>query len=177
MFKKIILLLKPVFCKIKFGNRFLISLNQRRWEKMKIILSKNAKLSIKERCNFRAFLQIRTLESGNLSIGKNVFINTNVSITCRNNIIIGDNVKIANNVVIIDHDHDYKNGNVGYLSAPVVIEDNVWIGANAVILKGVTIGKNAVVAAGSVVNKSIPAYCVAGGVPAKIIKENNKNEQ
>lgn len=54
--------------------------------------------------------------------------------------------------------------------APVVIEDDVWIGANVTILKGVTIGRGSVVAAGVVVTKSCPPYSIIGGVPAKVLK-------
>ena len=54
--------------------------------------------------------------------------------------------------------------------APVVIEDDVWCGANVTILKGVTIGRGSVIAAGAVVTKDIPRYSIAGGVPAKVIK-------
>lgn len=56
------------------------------------------------------------------------------------------------------------------VSAPVVVEEKVWIAANATILKGVRIGKDAVVAAGSVVTKDVPPYAIVGGVPAKVIK-------
>ena len=55
--------------------------------------------------------------------------------------------------------------------APVVIEDNVWIGANVTVMPGVTIGKHSVVAAGSVVTTDIPPDTMAAGVPAKIIKK------
>ena len=54
--------------------------------------------------------------------------------------------------------------------APVVIEDDVWIGANVTRLKGVTIGRGSVVAAGAVVTKSCPPYSIIGGVPAKVLK-------
>ena len=54
--------------------------------------------------------------------------------------------------------------------APVVIEDDVWCGANVTILKGVTIGRGSVVAAGAIVTKSFPPYSIIGGVPAKLIK-------
>ncbi len=56
-------------------------------------------------------------------------------------------------------------------TAPVIIEDNVWIGMNAVILKGVTIGENSVVAAGAVVSKSVPANVVVAGNPAVIVRQ------
>ena len=52
----------------------------------------------------------------------------------------------------------------------IAIEDNVWIGANCIILPGVRIGYGSVISAGSVVNKSIPAMCIAGGNPAKVLK-------
>lgn len=63
-----------------------------------------------------------------------------------------------------------------FQSHPIVIGDRAWIGANATILTGVTIGENAVVAAGSVVTKDVPANCLVGGVPAKVIKEIPVNE-
>jgi acetyltransferase-like isoleucine patch superfamily enzyme len=56
-------------------------------------------------------------------------------------------------------------------SAPIAIEDDVWIGCRATILKGVTIGKGSVVAAGAVVTKSCPHHSLIGGIPAKIIRE------
>ena len=56
-------------------------------------------------------------------------------------------------------------------TAPIVIEDEAWIGANAVLTAGVTIGKHSVIAGGAVVTKSISAYCVAVGNPARVIKK------
>ena len=56
------------------------------------------------------------------------------------------------------------------ISSPIVIEDDVFIGVNCIILKGVTIGARSIIAAGSVVTKSIPADCIAGGNPAKVIR-------
>ena len=98
-------------------------------------------------------------------------MNNNVSITAMNKITIGNNVKIANNVVIVDHDHDYSNNNIGYKTGSVVIEDYVWIGANVVVLKDTYIGAHSVIAAGCVVNGSVPAYTIYGGSKAKLIKK------
>ena len=60
---------------------------------------------------------------------------------------------------------------------PVVIEDDVWCGANVTILKGVTIGRGSAVAAGAVVTKSFPLYSIIGGVPARLLKMRFTPEQ
>ena len=169
--KTIFFSIKPAVLKVIHGNKVNASLNQRRWESGLVTkVSKDSDIEIGEFCNFRRNLQLRAVRGGSIHIGDNCFFNTNVSITALSNINIGNNVKIANNVVIVDHDHDYKNGLQGYVCEKITIDDNVWIGANAVILKGVHIGTGAVVAAGSVVKDDIPEHSIVGGVPAAIIK-------
>ena len=81
-------------------------------------------------------------------------------------LFLGHNVVLAT----LDHDIDPEKRHMLH-SAPIRIGKRVWIGSNAVITKGVTIGDNSVIAAGAVVTKDIPANVVAGGVPAKVIKE------
>lgn len=66
--------------------------------------------------------------------------------------------------------NDNWNVNGNPYDLPVVIEDDVWVGANVTILKGVTIGRGSVVAAGAVVTRSCPPYSIIGGVPAKVLK-------
>jgi acetyltransferase-like isoleucine patch superfamily enzyme len=58
------------------------------------------------------------------------------------------------------------------LCKPIIIGNNVWIGLNAIILKGVIIGDGSIITAGAIVNKDVPERCLAGGVPAKILKTN-----
>lgn len=89
---------------------------------------------------------------------------------------IGNDVILAQNIVMSGLNHEYKNIHQPIHAqpitvAPIVIEDECWIGANAVITAGVTIGKHSVVAAGAVVTKSIPPYSVVAGNPAKVIKQ------
>ena len=92
---------------------------------------------------------------------------------------IGDNVKIGACVLLIDtdtHPIDYKvrcQSNEGTKFAPIIIEDDVWIGAHSIVLKGVTIGARSIIGAGSVVTKSIPADCIAAGNPCKVIRTIN----
>jgi len=93
-------------------------------------------------------------------------------------VTIGNDVMFAQNIVLSGLNHGYQDVTIVPHKQPVtksviVIEDEVWIGANSVIVAGVTIGKHAVVAAGSVVTKNVPAYSVVGGNPAKIIRQYN----
>lgn len=114
-----------------------------------------------------------------LTIGNNVGMSS-TRLWIHESARIGNNVKIGGCVLITDtdaHPMDYmarRSSNEGTKSAPVVIEDDVWIGAHCIILKGVTIGARSVIGAGSVVTKSIPADCVAAGNPCKVIKSLNK---
>jgi len=92
---------------------------------------------------------------------------------------IGDNVILAQNVVISGLNHNYENISIppvkqGVTTNQIIISDNVWIGANSVITAGITIGKHSVIGAGSIVTKDIPAFTVAVGNPASIIKIYNK---
>ena len=93
-------------------------------------------------------------------------------------VAIGNHVNLAQGIVITALNHNFKDTTIrideqGISTNPVTIGDDVWIGANAVILPGVTIGKHVVIAAGAVVAKDVPDNCVAGGVPAKILKDLN----
>lgn len=107
----------------------------------------------------------------NITIGKNVFINSGCCFQDQGGITICDNVLIGHNVVLATLNHDLTpDRRSGMYPSPIRIEKNVWIGSNSTILPGVVIGKNAVVAAGAVVTKDVPENTVVGGVPAKIIK-------
>ena len=83
---------------------------------------------------------------------------------------IGNNVRCGANTFITDSDAHTDDSRAGK-DAPVVIEDNVWLGAGVMVLKGVHIGRNSVIGAGSVVTHDIPANVVAAGNPCKVIKE------
>lgn len=118
-------------------------------------------------------------------LGDNIEINDFVHITGCQSVKIGDNVLIAGKVYISDTAHGNYSG-VNEQSSPeitpnnrplfyksVEIKDNVWIGEGVSVLPGVIIGKGSIIGANSVVTKSIPDYCIAAGVPAKIIKKYN----
>ena len=130
-------------------------------------------------------------------IGNNVQLYPNVTFFGEGEIIIGNDVKIGNNVVInatkgsyvkiqdktiiaantyiIDSNHGIAKNipiqNQDVSSSPVEIGEDCWIGASCVIGKGTKLGNGAVIGANSFVNTTIPAFSIAGGTPAKIIKE------
>ena len=87
---------------------------------------------------------------------------------------IGRDVLLANDVKLICGNHTFARRDVPIRAqppegAPIVVEDDVWLGASAIVLGGVTVGQGSVVGAGSVVTRSLPPYSIARGVPAKIV--------
>lgn len=107
----------------------------------------------------------------NITIGKNVFINSGCRFQDQGGITLGDGTLIGHNVVLATLNHDFLPEKRSTLHpSPIRIGKNVWIGANAVVLPGVTIADNAIIAAGAVVTHDVVKNTVVGGVPAKIIK-------
>lgn len=111
---------------------------------------------------------------GDLRIGARTYIGIGAMICAREAISIGHDVLIAEYVTIRDQDHRFGPGlttaHAGFTTAPIIIGDNVWIGAKATITKGVTVGGNSVIGANSVVTRDIPANSVAVGNPACVVR-------
>lgn len=117
----------------------------------------------------------------NITIEENVFINSNAFISAIHaKVLIKRYTAIAPNLYISTGNHRMIPGRFfstitedekgpGY-DENVIIEEDVWVGANVTILKGVTIGRGSIIAAGSVVSKNVLPYSIVGGVPAKFIK-------
>jgi acetyltransferase-like isoleucine patch superfamily enzyme len=141
------------------------------------------------------YLKILFLRLNGAKIGKNVVIYPGVWIAPGRNLVIGDNVDLAYGVIITtsggvmigdrtligyrtqilssNHIIPDRNEQVfksGHDKRPVVIGNDVWIGANTIILPGKVIGDGAVIAAGSVVTKNIEPYSIVGGNPARLIR-------
>lgn len=113
-------------------------------------------------------------------VGDNCNFGEGTHITAIGCIQIGNNVLTGPNVLISDNAHGASSIDAMTMppmerelvsKGPVVIDDNVWIGANVCVMPGVHIGKGAIIGANSVVTKDVPPYCVAAGIPAKVIKQ------
>jgi acetyltransferase-like isoleucine patch superfamily enzyme len=180
-----------------------LSLNTRIELKGKVIIMGGPLVDIREGCRLRIGENV-TLNSRNKGYHLNMFgpvklfadrpgalisigAGTRIAGTCIHayrSVTIGERCLISANCQIIDGnahelsfpDTEDRIHSVG-LSRPIVIEDDVWIGANCIILPGVTIGKGAVVAAGSVVTKNVPPMAVARGNPAHVILDYEELSQ
>lgn len=111
----------------------------------------------------------------NLVLGDDVDLATGVLITTDGGVTIGDRTLVGYGTKILSSNHvvpklPERIFDSAHKKAPVVIEKDVWIGANCIILPGVSIGEGSIIAAGSVVTKNVPKNVYVAGVPAKIIK-------
>lgn len=110
-----------------------------------------------------------------ISIGAHTLMSNNITIISMKSVDIGEGCQIGDMVSLMDCDfHEIepstRNKSHGHID-PVVIGNNCWLGSRVMVLKGVTIGDNSVIAAGSVVTRSLPANVIAGGIPAKVIRQ------
>lgn len=147
--------------------------------------------SIGENVSFMKDVTIVTPE--NLHIGDNVMFNVGVHIQANSEVSIGnqshfapfcvlygplevgDKCAVAAHTVFASIGHTYDQPDVPFVDLParagkIVLEDNVWIGANATIIAGVRIGTGSIVGAGAVVTHDVEPYSVVGGVPARLIR-------
>lgn len=146
----------------------------------------NSRIDIGHNCQFRsaewsnfaglnhACALVTLTETAELRIGNDCGF-SGAALAAATSVRIGDRVMVGANTSISDsdwHPIDAKQriNDEAPETKPIVIEDDVWLGANVTVLKGVTIGARSVIAANSVVTKSIPADVVAAGIPAKAVK-------
>lgn len=134
-------------------------------------------VSIQKNCIFETWPNIESIPY--LIIGNNVSIGEYSHITCTQRIEIGEGLLTGRFVLITDNSHGKSSANEASIppilrpihsNGPVKIGKNVWVGDKATILPNVTIGDGAVIAANAVVTKDIPAYAIAAGCPAKVVK-------
>ena len=133
-------------------------------------LEQSELIEIGEGAEINDYVIIRT-QKNKVKIGKHSQLNPFTVIYGGSGVVIGDNVMIAPHCMIASGNHDYKQTDypmrfAGTLTkGPIIIEDNVWIGANCTITDGVRIGKEAVIAANSVVVKNVEPWAIMSGVP------------
>lgn len=130
---------------------------------------------IGKRCLIGRNATLSTGYKGYVKIGSNVIVGSNCLLHGPGGIDIGDNVLIGDQTILNAGKHIYSSIDIpileqGITMEGIVINDDVWIGSGVIVTDGVTISKGAVIEAGSVVNKDIPAYAIAAGTTATIVK-------
>lgn len=153
---------KYIIFKFRFRNH-----RELHWEGKNIIradceISKDSAVFIPKDVYFRKGCAVRVRDHARLEIGHNVSFSDNCILTCRESISIGNNVMFGPNTIIFDNDHDFRSEDykINYKTSPIIIEDDVWIGANVCILRGSHIKKGAVIGAGTVVTGIIENHTV-----------------
>jgi maltose O-acetyltransferase len=144
-------------------------------EPRRYLLLRLAGMDIEGPCLIWGPLSVRPIGgAGGISIGAGAFINTDVRFGGADaGIAIGRNAQVGPRVSFETAGHGlvHEPGRGrGHTGRPIVVSEEVWIGAGAIILQGVTIGRGAVIAAGAVVTEDIPPGVVAGGVPARVLR-------
>ena len=107
----------------------------------------------------------------NITIGRDVFINSNCTMLDQGGITVHDSVKLGPNVTLVTSNHPLDpSDRKAVVSTPIVLERNCWIGAGSIVLPGVTVGEDSVVGAGSVVTRDVEPRTVVAGSPARVIR-------
>jgi galactoside O-acetyltransferase len=113
-------------------------------------------------------------------LGKNVYINSNVTFVDDEHIFIGDNCLIAPNVVFSTSGHPIlpilREHHYVY-NFPINVGKNVWIGSGVQVMPGISIGDNSVIGAGSVITRDVPANVVAFGIPCKVVRNISEKDR
>ncbi len=117
------------------------------------------------------------LQARSIKVGPNCIIGPFTTLDGRGTMTIGRNVNIAGQVLTIGGHHLVDSPTAEGLIGKVVIEDNAWIAMRATILPGITVGEGAYVAAAALVNRDVEPYTLVGGVPAKKIRDRNRDIQ
>jgi len=121
-------------------------------------------------------------DDARIRIGEGTFLNIGVMVAAAELVEIGDHCMFANGCFVTDASHRFDDPNrpitwQGFSTkGPTRIGDNVWCGANVVVTTGVTIGERSVIGANSVVIQDIPAYSIAAGAPAKVLRRVEYDE-
>lgn len=141
-----------------------------------LILIKKGQLKIGNNVHFCQNSQIIIAKNAELIIGNNVFLGFGIKISCHEKIVIGDDSQVGEYVCIHDNNHLYNDLDTpirrqGFETEITKIGNDCWIGSHCTILKGSELSNQSILGANSVLNKKLPERIIAGGVPAKIIKE------
>jgi acetyltransferase-like isoleucine patch superfamily enzyme len=143
-----------------------------------VYISGIRKIKIGESAYISSNVKLCCEGTGEINIGDNFYCNFNCYLSSKDSsITIGNDCLFGPDVYLVNTNHGFKSGSLireqSEAALPILIGNDVWIGAKSVILANVRIGEGAVIAAGSLVNKDVAAYTIVAGVPAKFLKNRD----
>lgn len=151
---------KVLIYKIFYGRKFKYNPYSKFSNGFQLRLFNNSRFKSGKNVVIRSGVKIRCNNDGQVIIGDDVGLNNGCLLNSMDSILIGSHTIIGQNVKMYDHDHEYKvKGNIrdnGFITKPIIIGENVWIGSGCTILRGTKIGNNCVIAAGSIIKGNIP---------------------
>jgi acetyltransferase-like isoleucine patch superfamily enzyme len=120
-------------------------------------------------------------QNGDIEIGDNANIGSNCQVFSAKKVVIGANVLMAAYSYLVGGGHRYDDPDrpiieQGRVAKGIAINENAWLGAGVQILDGVTVGQGSIIAAGAVVTDDIPEYAIAGGMPARVLRDRRSQE-
>jgi len=165
-------LIKPQFTSLGKGHQFIRPWNMEVIGEP-IVVGKHAYMMGEQGNKIKLVIWSANEDFGKITIGDYCLVSPGVRITSAHEIRLGNNCMLAKGAYITDADWHGIYDRVESIgdTAPVILEDNVWIGDSAIVCKGVTIGENSIIGAGSIVTHDIPPNSIAVGNPAKVVKE------
>lgn len=170
-------ILRLIFLKIKFREKLEVKIFCKKpvyvGKHCSIDISRNGKIVLAEGVYIDDYSSLKA-DGGLISIAKNSYMNTFCKIVSKEYIEIGENNIFGSNVSIYDHDHDFskgvKNSLESFVTAKIILKDDIWLCTNVVVTKGVTLENNIVCACNSVITKDLESNSLYGGIPAQRIK-------
>ena len=169
----LVTILRQAWIKLVLGKNFSTHLIERISPNVVLDFGRKSQVCLGDKIRIHSGAKIKARNGSRLIIGDNVKVNYNCMFIAHNQIEIGEGTEFGPSVFIYDHDHDYRAGlkNDKFVTKPVIIGKNCWIGANTVILRGTELGDNCVVGAGSVINGTYPANSIIVQKRETTIKE------
>jgi acetyltransferase-like isoleucine patch superfamily enzyme len=139
----------------------------------RLILDPGARLVLGPGCGLDDGTTVAVYDQGVLRLGAGSFVGHHSTLAARERVEIGDGTFLAELVSVRDHDHEVGQppGSGAVVISPVVIGRGVWLGCKVTVLRGASIGDGTVVAANAVVRGALPPGVVAGGIPARVLRQ------
>lgn len=165
--------------KLRYHNRLQVKGALGYIRNSRIKIRDNGRVNLGKGFVFKPGVYLAAVKNGVITIESGVSINRNSVIVCHEAVTIGKGCSIGPNVLMYDHNHRFGSEGIesGYRTAPIIIEDNCWLGAGVILLCGAHIGEGCVIGAGTVVGGTIPPHSLVTMDRTLVVSPLEKHER